>query len=560
MSKIRSYKTYFRSPTGRGGFKLPRRTTHRILEKSGKHKTTLSSANVGTPPRTTYEQDDLQFDQNEETFQRHTDSSEGELNDDEMPESVPVKGQSSMLFNGAKISVIESCPMVYGFANRHKLSKSALSDLLTLLNFHLPKGDSMATSPYLAEKLLGIDIGAIKKICYCERCSSVLISETCQACGDKFDIRQLVKGGKYFLSLGVKQTIESTLQHEEIKRALYGSLIERRTRSETQLKDIMDGSSYKKLVGLWFGDKKPNFEIFLQPFLEESKQLATDGVNWTLDGKAIISNVYFPMVAADSPARCQLQGINQYNGEFSCPWCLEKGETYWIDERRHKWIFPAKKAQQSRTQENFKSHLRQLRDSLCNDNNVTNVFGIKAPSKLILLPKFDMWDVDTLATWMVINLAVTSMEITQLVKSLGIWRLQQKHPFITLGEDLATNGVVWWHWKNLHNRLPSDAPTFLQINHDLYENLQTSPTYHAMMLYWNYRLGRAVYERDADTLATWMVINLVVTSIEVTPLVKSLGVWQLQNTHPLLTLGVDMATYGVVWWHWKNLDTCPLPG
>lgn len=33
MSKIRSYKTYFRSPTGRGGFKLPRRTTHRILEK-----------------------------------------------------------------------------------------------------------------------------------------------------------------------------------------------------------------------------------------------------------------------------------------------------------------------------------------------------------------------------------------------------------------------------------------------------------------------------------------------------------------------------------------------
>ncbi|OXA48760.1 hypothetical protein Fcan01_16430 [Folsomia candida] len=97
------------------------------------------------------------------------------------------------------------------------------------------------------------------------------------------------------------------------------------------------------------------------------------------------------MVAADSPARCQLQGINQYNGEFSCPWCLIKGETYWIDERRHKWIFPTKKVHQSRDQENFTSHLRELRDLLHNgNNNVTNVFGIKAPSKLILLPKFDI--------------------------------------------------------------------------------------------------------------------------------------------------------------------------
>ncbi|OXA39279.1 hypothetical protein Fcan01_25885 [Folsomia candida] len=438
MSKNRSYKTYFRSPTGEGGFKLPRRTTHRILEKCGQHKTVPSSLQEGQSPRSIEDVDDLQLNRNE-AFQQPIDSSEEELSDDEIPRSTPTTTHSPLLFDGAKISAVESCLMVYGFASRHQLSKSALSDLLTLLNFHLPKGDSMPTSPYLAEKLLGVDIGAIKKIFYCEKCSAVLMSGACQTCGDKFNVQPFVKDGKYFLSFDVKQTIESTLQHTDIKQALYRSLIERGNRNETQIRDIMDGSSYKKLglanfditccfnsdgisvfnssrfsiwpillsinelpyqlrrkhtllIGLWFGDKKPNFDVFLQPFLDQSKDLATHGISWTFDGKSIKSNVYFPMVAADSPARCQLQGINQYNGEFSCPWCLIKGETYWIDERRHKWIFPTEKVHQSRAQENFTSHLRELRDLLHNGNNVTNVFGIKAPSKLILLPKFNIVD------------------------------------------------------------------------------------------------------------------------------------------------------------------------
>ncbi|XP_035715919.1 uncharacterized protein LOC118439017 [Folsomia candida] len=97
------------------------------------------------------------------------------------------------------------------------------------------------------------------------------------------------------------------------------------------------------------------------------------------------------------------------------------------------------------------------------------------------------------------------------------------------------------------------APRFLQINHDIYLNLETSRLYQGVMLYWNYRLARALYERDTETMSTWLVINVSVTAIEFFPLVLSYGIWSYQENHPYLTLGEDMVTSWMVWSHSKDL-------
>lgn len=144
------------------------------------------------------------------------------------------------------------------------------------------------------------------------------------------------------------------------------------------------------LAGIWFGEAKPNFDTFLEVFVNQCKELSVNGITWDFNNVSTNSKVYFPMFAADSVARCQIQCINQFNGEFSCPWCLIKGETYWIDDRKHKWIFDPLDKTQVRNHSQFINHLRILQGDLQSGKNTTSVFGIKSASRLMLLPKFDM--------------------------------------------------------------------------------------------------------------------------------------------------------------------------
>jgi len=82
------------------------------------------------------------------------------------------------------------------------------------------------------------------------------------------------------------------------------------------------------LVGLWFGLKKPNFHTFLPGFVDQCNTLITNGISWTFANTTFQSKVLFPIMASDSAARCLLQGLRQYNGDSSCPWCYATGEHY----------------------------------------------------------------------------------------------------------------------------------------------------------------------------------------------------------------------------------------
>ncbi|OXA36967.1 hypothetical protein Fcan01_28236 [Folsomia candida] len=144
------------------------------------------------------------------------------------------------------------------------------------------------------------------------------------------------------------------------------------------------------LVGLWFGTKKPNFGTFLGPLLEQSQELAESGIEWRNDNKVYRSKVFFSMFSADSVARCQIQCINPFNGEYSCPWCLVRGETFNLSERSHKWIFDPKEKATRRSHAEFKNHLRSLQENLENGISSPTVFAVKAASKLLLIPKFDI--------------------------------------------------------------------------------------------------------------------------------------------------------------------------
>jgi len=147
-------------------------------------------------------------------------------------------------------------------------------------------------------------------------------------------------------------------------------------------------------LGIWFGNEKPNFSCFLNPFIKPAINIASNGIDWKHEDNTINSKVFFPLLVADSVARPMLQGLKQFNGSYGCTWCLLKGQslTSNTNVKSRSWIYPPVSLRdiELRTKAQFIGHLRKLEEMLQFSKKTECCFGIKLASKLILFPKFDI--------------------------------------------------------------------------------------------------------------------------------------------------------------------------
>lgn len=343
-----------------------------------------------------------------------------------------------LLHPNGRLSIDESIRLIYSFILRHKLSKSAISDLLILINLHLPNAVSIPETPFLLEKAIQPDFGLATRCFYCPNCDTLteIDKSFCETCAKPVCHKDSLKAGNFFILFNLKSALSKLMELDDIRVDLLRAFKKRQViRKENKYEDITDGRCYKQLqlgyfdvscsintdgvnifnsskysiwpilisvneldyklrrkhttlVGLWFGLKKPNFDTFLRPFVSQCNEISDQGLTWIHNGQTIESKVFFPIVAADSVARCALQGIKQFNGQYGCPWCLNKGTTLHQEEKRHKWIYLPLPSQK-RTKENFVDHLKILQSNLKN-NEDTNCFGIKSASQFLLLRKFDI--------------------------------------------------------------------------------------------------------------------------------------------------------------------------
>jgi len=106
---------------------------------------------------------------------------------------------------------------------------------------------------------------------------------------------------------------------------------------------------------------------------------------WLKHSREITTKVYMCLVTCDSVARPLLQNSKQFNGEYGCSFCLLKGSVvqkglgYARSYASTVTDFP-----EQRTHEQTLQHA----ETAVQNNSV--VFGIKGPSILSLVPKFDM--------------------------------------------------------------------------------------------------------------------------------------------------------------------------
>ena len=258
------------------------------------------------------------------------------------------------------------------FYLKHGLSKSGLGDFLDILNVSSELyQDEELRSPYMFMKKYGILNADLKRIYPCSTSSKTLENDESgypketQPCGHNYCKETSDKC--YTLLLPVEEQVKFFLRHHGIKRNsasppddqdrkgdvytgdrykqyVKEGLINERTVTLQVNTDgahkfkasqyafwpfmgIINETGYKTrrsniiLMALWFGNKKPPRNVFLDPCVDVLKKLCSTGVE--CDKTTYIIRPV--IVTVDTVARPILRNTMQFNGAYGCDFCLNPG-------------------------------------------------------------------------------------------------------------------------------------------------------------------------------------------------------------------------------------------
>jgi len=254
----------------------------------------------------------------------------------------------------------------------------------------------------------------------------------CKICQTEFSAEANMKSGCFFLTIDLETQIRSVLVADGVADQLFSN----KASGYGDVSDICDGTFYQSLTdlktgsmnisltwncdgiplfksstnsiwpirctinelppsisvqnmlvaGLWFGSCKPCMSSYLLQFVNNVSAINNaGGVKWIhpITKEQFSSKVYASFCSADAAARCSIQGIQQYNGEYGCSWCLCKGEV-------------AEKGRGFTRAYSTINELPRTHESVIQHGNANvasadkHTFGVKTVSPLILLQNFNM--------------------------------------------------------------------------------------------------------------------------------------------------------------------------
>ena len=145
------------------------------------------------------------------------------------------------------------------------------------------------------------------------------------------------------------------------------------------------------LVGLWVNEKKPVMNTFLQPVINELNSLASEGVEWVMEGETAIKSKLVPLCCCvDSVCRCSMLNMKQFNGRFGCTFCYHSTEN--VNGVRKYPI--SEDVPEIRTHENIIKDMlaTRVQNKRTGEPEIIEVRGVKGPSALMNLQYFDLAD------------------------------------------------------------------------------------------------------------------------------------------------------------------------
>ncbi|KAK3908358.1 Titin [Frankliniella fusca] len=385
-----------------------------------------------------------QGDPNEEDIHiEHQDAAQGPGPHDELKKTIRIERFTSPITAQVMASPAEALLMALDMAEQNQLTFKAFVDSVKLLNC-LFSEPVIPNTVYMLDKLLHSSAG-IQRHFYCSNCSfsfgqrdsTVEPTLTCPEpkCKHLNKISDLTKA-TYLVVFPLQPQIELLLKNKEVREALRSPKEILEGRNPNEFSDIYDGESYKDfansltedednvtvisltgntdgtplfksskysiwpffasinelppamrmknllLAGLWFGNKKPPMDLYLEPVVDHLIKLS-EGFTTELDNPAIevLIKVFMIGICVDSGARGAVQGINTYSGYYSCNWCEIPGDYL------NKVVFPFPEIPpKKRTDENVKEYAREC----LRNPQLSYVYGVQFLSPLAGLPKFNL--------------------------------------------------------------------------------------------------------------------------------------------------------------------------
>ena len=341
--------------------------------------------------------------------------------------------QEDRLYEGARITASESYTLILAFALKNSLAETAVEDLLAILNIHLPM-NYLSSSSYLFRSIYRPQESSNFKF-LCRHCGTLMSDNmsTCDDCGFAFDRSTSIKSGDFFISLSVEEQLRSILQSPTVLRM---NKVESCSDSVSDISDsvhyrnqelLHDANNFSVTVncdgipvfksslcslwpilltvnelepvtrrknvvvaGLWFGKSKPLMATFLQPFVDEMQSLCTTGMSWMhpVKHREIHSKVLLLQCCCDSVARCMMQGLTQFNGQFGCTWCMHEGKVM-PKGRGYVRTYPVLDSEPEK-----RTHLSFVNDAEVAVSTGTSCRGVQLASPFLLLNScgFDIVD------------------------------------------------------------------------------------------------------------------------------------------------------------------------
>ncbi|XP_028418236.1 uncharacterized protein LOC114543472 [Dendronephthya gigantea] len=356
---------------------------------------------------------------------------EESVNDEE---AIPDKGgqRNIPLYAGASVTTKQCLLLILSYMVRHSLTKEALADLLLLLNVLLPH--VIPTTLYKFFKAVGAGNIETQIHFYCPSCLFYLGKDVteghCESCQQRFSAKECEENGNYFLYLPLEDQLKGLLSDEKLSMYLTNRNIPTVGRSSV-ISDVTSARLYQELVdnhnlsnndltltwntdgipvfessrysiwpiqssvnelpphlrgkhvllnGLWFGNQKPAMNTFLKPFVEDCKNLETNG--FLNQDELQPRKVYAMVLSADSPARAIVKNCKQFNGDSGCDWCEFPGETI-ANAHPPTRYYPYRGPPKKRTKR------KQMRYTLQSIEENVVVKGVKGPSVIGILPTFN---------------------------------------------------------------------------------------------------------------------------------------------------------------------------
>ena len=353
------------------------------------------------------------------------------------------------LFEGSPYTLGVVILLICCFVIRFRLPDEAISYLLRLLACILPLGHTLSGSLYHFRKTIRLFTDClIPSLTYhCNSCYEIVgkNEKNCPSCNNSLTES---RSRAYFMQLKLVSQLQALWKNKEFCDMVRKHRFEHfENNKEDKLSDIYDGLLYKRLFqndgilsspnnlslslntdgaplfkssnisiwpvymlinelpitqrkkrnyalfyGVWISCRKPQMWSFLKPLYEELNVLGSKGHTFCdYYGSTFDCKCFLLTCTCDLPARAIVYNCNQFNGDYSCWFCLQKGETFKHESVGISHVFPFKESPKDplRTPKSVKRDVQLASTKIRNHESKTTVNGHKGKFWFMYLDNLD---------------------------------------------------------------------------------------------------------------------------------------------------------------------------